>query len=378
MSSYRAPARALVLVAAAAFAATPLSSGLTALAPARPVLADVPLYPALDAIFLNAANQVPGQDGIIASAGIVNLANPDEGGPANPDAASVTGVAGGSPLQGSSILTSDLAGTPLADTRLVDLKLETLPVQIPLSTIPFQRSIPPTSWTGLLAGTALAGIPLQSVTYAQARALPAIQAQLQLVELADVDWSRSVLADVPLAALTFQGEPVTSIDIPLQPGEPASDDTNAERWCYLLNQAQPLSCPGPAFLTGKSLIGLSLQGAPLKNIPLKNIPLKNIDLTDSPLKNIPLKNIALASAPLKNIPLKNIDMAGAPLKNIPLKNILLDAAGDPTASPLKNIPLKNIAWATSPLKNIPLKNIDLATIPSRTSPSRTSTSRTRP
>ena len=165
MASHRAPARVLVLVAAAAIAAMPLTSGLTALAPAQPVRA-AEVYPDLDATFFGGTWNSIGAS--IASAGVVDLtATQQDGEPEIPSPATVTGQAGGQPLQGAAILTRRAGRTPLAETRLVDLNLEDLPVEIPLSTIPFQRSIPPTSWSGLLAGTALAGIPLQSVTLAR-------------------------------------------------------------------------------------------------------------------------------------------------------------------------------------------------------------------
>ena len=188
MASHRATARALVLIAAAAFAATPLASGLTGLAPAAPARAVDPVYPDFESIrfFGNGFNFGAWP----ATAGLVDFKADPDSGPAGPTPAQVTASAGSQPLQGAAILRSDLAGTPLADTRLVDLALEDLPVEIPLSTIPFQRSIAPTSWSGLLTTTALAGVPLQSVTYGQARALPAVQAQLQLVKVGQVDWSR--------------------------------------------------------------------------------------------------------------------------------------------------------------------------------------------
>ena len=75
--------------------------------------------------------------------------------------------------------------------------------------------------------------------------------------MADVDWTNSALADLPLAAFTFGGADITTVMIPLQPGEPASHTTAAQRWCYLLNQLKAGSCASPASLAGQTLIGIT-------------------------------------------------------------------------------------------------------------------------
>ncbi len=124
----------------------------------------------------------------------------------------MTAVAGSGVLQGASILRSDLSGSSLATTTLDSLHLETLPVEIPLSTIPIQRAAAPHTWQELLASTVLAGIPLQNVTWKQVDHLSGAgrPTALDAISMADVDWSGSVLADLPLAAFTFGGADITS------------------------------------------------------------------------------------------------------------------------------------------------------------------------
>ncbi len=354
MASRRLLPRALVLVVSGLLAALPAGSGLAAVVPSQVARADSPVYPTWDGA-LNG-----GSSNAAAPAGVVNLAVPAVVGeqPANPDPASVTATAGTGAIQGAAILQSDLTGSNLADTPVVSLHLENLPVQIPLATIPFSRSTSPKNWQDLLSSTpALAGVPLQNVTWTQLTQLTTPPAGLGSITMGDVDWSGSVLANLPLDAFTFGGTDITTIQIPLQPGEPGTDTSAADRWCYALNQAQAGSCPSAASLSGKSLLQVSIQGASLQDLPLHNIPLHNIDLTNSPLHNIPLHNIVLEVSSLKNLPLHNIDMVNSPLHNIPLHNINL------ATSPLHNIPLHNINWATSPLHNIPLHNINLATSP---------------
>jgi uncharacterized protein YjbI with pentapeptide repeats len=345
--------RVLVLFVSALLAALPAGAGLAAVVPAQAVRAAGPEY----ATWAGGFNG--GSSYAAAPAGVVNLAVPAVAGeqPANPDPASVTSTAGTAGIQGAAILQSDLSGSNLAATTVVSLHLENLPVQIPLSTIPLSRSTSPKSWQDLLGSTVLKGVPLQNVTWSQLTQLSPAPAGLGSITMADVDWSGSALANLPLDAFTFGGTDITTIQIPLQPNEPSTDTTAAERWCYALNQAQAGSCPSAASLAGKSLLGVSIQGAALQDLPLHNIPLHNIDLTNSPLHNIPLHNIVLEVSSLKNIPLHNIDMVNSPLHNIPLHNINL------STSPLHNIPLHNINWVASPLHNIPLHNINLATSP---------------
>jgi uncharacterized protein YjbI with pentapeptide repeats len=341
------------LVVSGLLAALPAGAGLAAVVPAQVARADAPEYASWAGGFNGGSSYAA------APAGVVNLAVPAVAGqqPANPDPASVTATAGSSGIQGAAILQSDLSGSNLAATTVASLDLENLPVQIPLSTIPLRRSTSPESWQDLLSSTVLKGVPLQNVTWTQLTQLSPAPAGLGSITMADIDWSGSALANLPLDAFTFGGTDITTIQIPLQPGEPTTDGTAAERWCYALNQAQAASCPSAASLAGKSLLGVSIQGAALKDLPLHNIPLHNIDLTNSPLHNIPLHNIVLEVSSLKNIPLHNIDMVNSPLHNIPLHNI------DLSTSPLHNIPLHNIDWVASPLHNIPLHNINLATSP---------------
>ena len=126
----------------------------------------------------------------------------------------------GSPPVGGDPRT-DLTESPLADTTLASLHLETLPIDLPLSTIPISRSSAPHTWQELLAGTTLEDVPLVAVTWKNVKALAAPPAGLRVISMADVDWTNSVLADLPLAAFTFGGADITTVMIPLQPGEPA-------------------------------------------------------------------------------------------------------------------------------------------------------------
>lgn len=331
MASRRVLSRALVLSMSAALASLQVLSGVPVVAPTPVARAAGPIYPEFSGGFF-------GSQAAAAPAGVANLAvTPTTfGQPANPTPATVTSTAGGSLLQGASILRSDLSGSSLASTTLVSLHLERLPVSIPLSTIPLHRTSAPATWDALLASTPLAALPLQNVTWKQVFDLASRPAAVGAITMADVDWSGSVLSDLPLAAFTFGGADITSVSIPLQPGEPATDTSNAQRWCYVLNQAQAGSCANAAALTGQTLIGISIGGAPLKNIPLKNI-----DFSAAPLKNVPLKNIDLAASGLGALPLDAVPWATAPLGTANLAQFSFAGA------PLSSILIASLANAAN-------------------------------
>ncbi|HEY2887706.1 MAG TPA: hypothetical protein VGJ17_03765, partial [Candidatus Limnocylindrales bacterium] len=225
MASRRLLPRALVLVVSGILAALPAGAGLAAVVPAQVARADAPEYASWAGGFNGGSSYAA------APAGVVNLAVPAVAGqqPANPDPASVTATAGSSGIQGAAILQSDLSGSNLAATTVASLNLENLPVQIPLSTIPLRRSTSPKSWQDLLSSTVLKGVPLQNVTWTQLTQLSPAPAGLDSITMADVDWSGSALANLPLDAFTFGGTDITTIQIPLQPNELATDTSAAQR-----------------------------------------------------------------------------------------------------------------------------------------------------
>ncbi len=57
----------------------------------------------------------------------------------------------------------------------------------------------------------LAGVPLQNVTWTQLTQLTPAPAGLDAITMADIDWSGSALANLPLDAFTFGGADITTI-----------------------------------------------------------------------------------------------------------------------------------------------------------------------
>jgi Tol biopolymer transport system component len=225
------------------------------------------------------------------------------------------------------------------------------------------------SWSGLLAGTDLAGEPLQSVTYGQA--LDANPTGVGSIPLSQIDLHASPLGQVGLAALILGELPLSQI--PLNQVSPGTDALPA--WCAAL-AGPPVNCSDPGTLAGQTLVSIAIEGAPLSQIPLSQIPLSQIPLSQIPLSQIPLSQIDLAASPLSQIPLSQI-----PLSQIDLfvdctkidctapSETIGDAAaagaveaGQTYPDLVQALPLSQITIDASPLSQIPLSQIPLSQI----------------
>ncbi|GAB3851207.1 hypothetical protein GCM10028801_00300 [Nocardioides maradonensis] len=271
-------------------------------------------------------------------------------------------------------------GTALAGSPLSRIPLSRIPLsRIPLSRIPLSRiglDGVDGGWAALLAGTAFAGLPLQSVSLDQVWDVPGVQAlTLGQLQLADTPLSR-----IPLSAIALGAIPLSRI-----PLDPASPSSAVAQWCAALAGASAdtaalgLDCANPTAASNDAvtIFSVGLQGAPLSRIPLSRIPLSRIDLSTSPVAGTPLSRIGLAGSPLSRIPLSRIPLSRIPLSRIPLSRIPLSRiplAGLPlsriqlSGESLTSIPLSRIDLGSTPLSRIPLSRIDLSAVPLSTIP----------
>ena len=195
-----------------------------------------------------------------------------------------------------------------------------------------------TGWTGVLAGSAYAGLPLESVTLADVLSDPIADANFETLNLGDLDVSSSPLGSIPLSSIALGATTLSSIPLP-----GSSSGTSAlSSWCTELASLS-FDCSSQFGIdvstgndNGVTLLSLALAGVPLHSIPLSSIPLHSIDLSSSPLHSIPLSSIDLASNPIGSIPLHSIPLSSIPLHSIPLHSIPLHSI------PLGSIPLSLI------------------------------------
>jgi hypothetical protein len=239
----------------------------------------------------------------------------------------------GIPLDGIDLAQSPLDGIPLDGIGLTPQVLQQALGGVHLSDIPLSS---PGGWDTVLTGTALDGVPLNTITLADVYALP--NPPTDGLSLGEIDLSATPLDGIPLAGLALG--PRLLSEIPLDQSGPNDAAENLADWCDEMNAAPGYPCSAPSSLQGETLIGATVKGLPLDGIPLDGIPLDGIPLDGIPLDGIPLDGIDLTGTPLDGIPLDGIDFAVSPLDGIPLDGINI------TGSPLDGIPLDGISPAT--------------------------------
>ena len=146
----------------------------------------------------------------------------------------------------------------------------------------------------MLAGTPLAGLPLQNVTLGQVLANTTAAGRLNSVPVGSINLSRSPLGSLTPAAIGLGSTPVGSIPVPPATGEPTTD-TTLQRWCRWLS-GPPINCTSTTSLgTTTTMVSAALQGAPVGSIPVGSIPVGSIPINSIPVGSIKLGNIPVGS-----------------------------------------------------------------------------------
>ena len=268
------------------------------------------------------------------------------------------------PLSSIALTSSALSSVPLSSIPLSSIPLSSIPLSsIPLSSIalgagasgtavataanalndvPLSEltiSYPPgctggscTDWPGVLAGTDLSGLPLQSVTLGQvlSNSVAAGRFDSAGMDVGDLGLSGSPLSSLPLSSIPLSSIPLSSIPLPGTPTTSGSGPNETDvltTWCTTLsNLGESCSSLGidpsnPSTASSVTLLTLALAGTPLSSIPLSSIPLSSIPLSSIPLSSIPLSSVPLSSIPLSSIPLSSIPLSSIPLSSVPLSSI---------------------------------------------------------
>ncbi len=267
----------------------------------------------------------------------------------------------GGTQQGTALDSIPLDSIPLDSIPLDSIALDSIPLDsigltpsllretlggVHLSDIPLRTE---GGWNAALAGTPLAGAPLNAVTLADVMALA--NSPTDGLTLGQLDLAGTALDSINLAAVAIG--PLALDSIPVDSAEPNTPTQNLTEWCAELNR-QGVPCSSTADLAGTTLIEATLRGAALDSIPLDSIPLDSINLAGTALDSIPLDSIAPQGTALDSIPLDSIDVAGTALDSIPLDSIA------PQGTALDSIPLDSIDVAGTALDSIPLDSIDIA------------------
>ncbi len=173
-------------------------------------------------------------------------------------------------------------GTPLSDSVLNDPALGDVSLaQVPV--VPTSGGTA-TSWEAVLAGTALAGQPLQTITLADVLALPSPPPALTSLTLGQLDLRATDLRRASLGAYLLGGTPLSALPIP----------TGSTSWCGYL-AGQPYDCANHPGAASASLVTAELSGDAFNAYYRDtSIELVGLALTRSPLTYLLLNNIDLS------------------------------------------------------------------------------------
>ncbi len=173
-------------------------------------------------------------------------------------------------------------GTPLGDSVLSDPALGVLSLaQVPIVATDGSAA---TTWDTVLAGTALAGLPTQTITLAEVLALTPRPASVSALTLGQLDLSGTDLRRSSLGAYLLGGTPLRALPVPL----------GSTSWCASL-AGQPYSCSTHPDALDRSLLAAELGGATFGSYYAGTaIELVGLPLTRSPLTYLLLNNIDLS------------------------------------------------------------------------------------
>src|SRR3954447_16589500 len=226
-----------------------------------------------------------------------------------------------------------LARINLADTTLARILITEVNVQ--------------GGWEALLVGTALADVPLQTITFADVLADPVAAPRLQALDLSQLDVSSTLLGEIPLVIYAFAGQTFDTLAPDASSTVPALD-----QWAAILGVPT-------ADLVGRTPLSTVLARTDVTDATLARITLARIDVLASTLARISLSSIDVDNTTLARITLARIDLANTTLARITLARIALDSTTLARIT-LARITLARIDIAGSGLGSISLGGLTAA------------------
>ena len=136
---------------------------------------------------------------------------------------------------------------------------------LPINGLPINGLQIPGGWTAVLAGTALAGKPLQTITLQQVLALNPQPAAVRNLTLGNLLVADSALGQVTIGALALGKTPINGLGSRGQHRSRRSFRPGARVWPARANCSL-------AAIGNQSLFALSLAGAPINGLPINGLP----------------------------------------------------------------------------------------------------------
>jgi len=294
-------------------------------------------------------------DSVAIEAGVGSVKAPGSVPLANvPPAAFLTNTASSqrsSPVNDVPVNDILLRGSPVNDIPVNDVGLDALAPQLGdvlLSTVPLLR---PGGWEAALAGTALAGRPLQNVTLRDVFELIPVPAFLATLDLGELDLSNSPLGKIPAFAWAVGEVPLSQLGI------------QGTTWCEVF-AGPPVKCAPPteAAVEARTLLSLGLSGAPVNDVPVNDVPVNEIPVNDIPVNDVPVNDIRVDGVPVNDVPINDVPVNDVPVNDIPVNDVPVNDVRVMN-NPVNEIPVNEIPVNDVPVNDVPVNEIPVNDVP---------------
>ncbi len=227
----------------------------------------------------------------------------------------------GLPINGLPINGLPINGLPINGLPINGLPINGLPINgLPLSDLPINGLAVPGGWEALLAGTPLAGKPLQTITLQDVLSLPTPPS----ITLGELDLSTSALGRMTIGALALGSTPINGLG-----SEASTIESDLQAWC---RHVAPTADCSAASIGTASLFALGLAGAPINGLPINGLPINGLPINGLPINGLPINGLDLSASPINGLPINGLPINGLPLGTLPINGLpaLGDVCTDPT------------------------------------------------
>jgi CSLREA domain-containing protein len=225
----------------------------------------------------------------------------------------------GLPINGLPINGLPINGLPINGLPINGLPINGLPINgLPLSDLPINGLAVPGGWEALLAGTPLAGKPLQTITLQDVLSLPTPPS----ITLGELDLSTSTLGRMTIGALALGSTPINGLG-----SEASTIESDLQSWCEsVVTSGDPATDCSVANIGRQSLFALGLAGAPINGLPINGLPINGLPINGLPINGLPINGLDLSASPINGLPINGLPINGLPLGTLPINR--LSSPGD--------------------------------------------------
>ena len=243
----------------------------------------------------------------------------------------------GLPINGLPINGLPINGLPINGLPINGLPINGLPINgLPINGLPLTT---PGGWAAALAGTSLAGLPLQMVTLQQVLALPIPQpAAIAHLSLGQLDLSNSTLGRMTIGALALGSTPINGLMLP------ADALASLQAWCMSVVTTDAATRCTPDAIGNQSLFALGLAGAPINGLPINGLPINGLPINGLPINGLPINGLDVSASPINGLPINGLTLAGTPINGLSLSSILAAHAPGSSTSPFGVIRIADLAF----------------------------------